>query len=159
MLYGLGVWESMSNMSDILNTSKLFSERLAGPMNAVREAWDLGPDEFRQKPLWGCYSLQLSPQIVQKEIENEAHVYLILINTPEEVVIAGEPTACQRVIQKLARPVHPIPVTDAVSYTHLRAHETLMNLVCRLLLEKIDIVVSVVRFCVCFMEFISGVVS
>ena len=24
-----------------------------------------------------------------------------------------------------------------VSYTHLRAHETLMNLVCRLLLEKI----------------------
>ena len=26
--------------------------------------------------------------------------------------------------------------TNAVSYTHLRAHETLMNLVCRLLLEK-----------------------
>ena len=25
---------------------------------------------------------------------------------------------------------------DTVSYTHLRAHETLMNLVCRLLLEK-----------------------
>ena len=27
----------------------------------------------------------------------------------------------------------------AVSYTHLRAHETLMNLVCRLLLEKKNI--------------------
>ena len=27
-------------------------------------------------------------------------------------------------------------VLDPVSYTHLRAHETLMNLVCRLLLEK-----------------------
>ena len=26
--------------------------------------------------------------------------------------------------------------TNTVSYTHLRAHETLMNLVCRLLLEK-----------------------
>ena len=26
--------------------------------------------------------------------------------------------------------------TTSVSYTHLRAHETLMNLVCRLLLEK-----------------------
>ena len=25
---------------------------------------------------------------------------------------------------------------ESVSYTHLRAHETLMNLVCRLLLEK-----------------------
>ena len=27
-------------------------------------------------------------------------------------------------------------VTEAVSYTHLRAHETVLDLVCRLLLEK-----------------------
>ena len=31
--------------------------------------------------------------------------------------------------------VHGVPLT-AVSYTHLRAHETGRNLVCRLLLEK-----------------------
>ena len=31
--------------------------------------------------------------------------------------------------------IHTIS-SDPVSYTHLRAHETLMNLVCRLLLEK-----------------------
>ena len=30
--------------------------------------------------------------------------------------------------------VDPLPV--AVSYTHLRAHETVLDLVCRLLLEK-----------------------
>src|SRR5665809_141344 len=30
----------------------------------------------------------------------------------------------------------PLQRTDAVSYTHLRAHETKANLVCRLLLEK-----------------------
>mgnify|MGYP003381562313 CR=1 FL=1 len=30
---------------------------------------------------------------------------------------------------------HPLPVV-AVSYTHLRAHETVLDLVCRLLLEK-----------------------
>ena len=28
------------------------------------------------------------------------------------------------------------PAADAVSYTHLRAHETVLDLVCRLLLEK-----------------------
>ena len=28
------------------------------------------------------------------------------------------------------------PVFNAVSYTHLRAHETVLDLVCRLLLEK-----------------------
>ena len=32
--------------------------------------------------------------------------------------------------------VESAPSAIAVSYTHLRAHETLMNLVCRLLLEK-----------------------
>ena len=35
--------------------------------------------------------------------------------------------------------VYPNPVSDvvnAVSYTHLRAHETVLDLVCRLLLEK-----------------------
>ena len=29
-----------------------------------------------------------------------------------------------------------IPGIDSVSYTHLRAHETVLDLVCRLLLEK-----------------------
>ena len=114
MLYGLGVWESMANMSDILNTSKLFSERLAGPMNAVREAWKLGENEFLNEALWGCYTLRIPPVEIQKLVDTEPHVYLILINTPEEVVIAGEPTACERVIKKLKRPVHPIPVTDVV---------------------------------------------
>ena len=39
--------------------------------------------------------------------------------------------------------LHPTDITDpyggairAVSYTHLRAHETVLDLVCRLLLEK-----------------------
>src|SRR5450759_5423280 len=30
----------------------------------------------------------------------------------------------------------PVPVAEPVSYTHLRAHETRHDLVCRLLLEK-----------------------
>ena len=33
-------------------------------------------------------------------------------------------------------PLHNLLRTGAVSYTHLRAHETVLDLVCRLLLEK-----------------------
>ena len=29
-----------------------------------------------------------------------------------------------------------LDISDSVSYTHLRAHETVLDLVCRLLLEK-----------------------
>ena len=32
--------------------------------------------------------------------------------------------------------MHAVSVGEAVSYTHLRAHETVLDLVCRLLLEK-----------------------
>ena len=43
-------------------------------------------------------------------------------------------------IMKRLPSVHEIGVNfanvDAVSYTHLRAHETVLDLVCRLLLEK-----------------------
>ena len=33
-----------------------------------------------------------------------------------------------------------VDALDAVSYTHLRAHETVLDLVCRLLLEKKNII-------------------
>ena len=32
--------------------------------------------------------------------------------------------------------MYPEATVDSVSYTHLRAHETVLDLVCRLLLEK-----------------------
>ena len=32
--------------------------------------------------------------------------------------------------------IEPVVIAIAVSYTHLRAHETVLDLVCRLLLEK-----------------------
>ncbi len=114
MLYGLGVWESMCNMSHVLNTSSLFKERLAGPMNAVREAWELKPDAFQKETLWGSYTVKLPAVEVQAAVDKEPHAYLILINTPREVVIAGEPTACMRVCEMLGEQPTPIPVTDVV---------------------------------------------
>ena len=38
--------------------------------------------------------------------------------------------------EKITKAIYSKTEHDAVSYTHLRAHETGRNLVCRLLLEK-----------------------
>ena len=48
------------------------------------------------------------------------------------------PAADQRVdqVELVRRRVLELIHQDAVSYTHLRAHETVLDLVCRLLLEK-----------------------
>ena len=43
------------------------------------------------------------------------------------IIVAGE---------NITRTNHFYDVINPVSYTHLRAHETVLDLVCRLLLEK-----------------------
>src|SRR5660398_302626 len=50
------------------------------------------------------------------------------------VLAAGEGTRLRPFT--LTQPKAMVPVANPVSYTHLRAHETKANLVCRLLLEK-----------------------
>ena len=46
----------------------------------------------------------------------------------------GAPSS--RALDKLFAAIDAEPVRKPVSYTHLRAHETVLDLVCRLLLEK-----------------------
>ena len=49
--------------------------------------------------------------------------------------ISRMPKMCA-IPQLVSAPLNPIPTVEPVSYTHLRAHETREDLVCRLLLEK-----------------------
>ena len=46
------------------------------------------------------------------------------------------PDVQQAGAQRRAQPLVQAHAEEAVSYTHLRAHETVLDLVCRLLLEK-----------------------
>ena len=41
-----------------------------------------------------------------------------------------------KLIEEMQKKEHKTGIVIAVSYTHLRAHETVLDLVCRLLLEK-----------------------
>ena len=54
-------------------------------------------------------------------------------NRPLHVLVVGNPT---RIAQLDAIKKGMQRLGDPVSYTHLRAHETVLDLVCRLLLEK-----------------------
>src|SRR5665213_626021 len=67
------------------------------------------------------------------ETEHAKHQSLITI------VTTGTPMVIEQIKNQLDRlvPIHRVvDMTVPVSYTHLRAHETGRNLVCRLLLEK-----------------------
>ncbi|MGB3655276.1 MAG: type I polyketide synthase, partial [Rivularia sp. (in: cyanobacteria)] len=102
MMSAIGVWDKFGQMSNALNSSTLFGDRLSGAKNCVREFWKLpSVERSPDNNFWCNYVLIATPSQVRESIAGENRVYLTQINTPEEVVIAGEPFSCERVIEKL----------------------------------------------------------
>jgi PfaB family protein len=99
MMYAQGIWGDIDRSSDVLNTSPLFKTRLAGTKEAVREYWQL-PNE-QQEELWRTYVVMANSELVKEKLQGENRVYLTQISTPKEVVIAGDPQSCERVIASL----------------------------------------------------------
>ena len=105
MMYAQGVWTNFNSGSHAFNTSPLFKGRVSGVKNTVREYWDLPTIQTNptaeDEDFWGTYILIASASEVNRCLQQENRVYLTQINTPQEVIVAGEPQACQRVMKKL----------------------------------------------------------
>jgi PfaB family protein len=100
MLWSLGVWVNGDQASVGMHTSPLFTQRLFGRKDVVREIWGLPSegDDF-----WAAYFISAPVEEVRERIRAEQRVYLTHINTPNEVMIAGDPAACKRVVEALGR--------------------------------------------------------
>lgn len=122
MMVAQGVWSNFYEGSNSFNSSALFGDRLSGPKNAVREYWGLPPaSDTSDNNFWCNYVLMASPSQVRECLKNEPRVYLTQINTPEEVLIAGEPAACQRVIQTLGCNAFPAPFDHVIHCETMRS--------------------------------------
>ncbi len=130
MMVAQGVWSNFYAGSNSFNSSALFGDRLSGPKNAVREYWGLPPSsDSSDNNFWCNYVLMASPSQVRECLKNETRVYLTQINTPEEVLIAGEPAACQRVIQSLGCNAFPAPFDHVIHCETMRSeHGELVKL-------------------------------
>ncbi len=104
MMFSMGVWAEGNQASLRLKNSPLFQTRLAGPQNAVREYWGMpvAHDGHQMTgELWSNFLLMAPAEKVIETIRSEPHVFLTHINTPRQVVIAGKPEECKRVIEQL----------------------------------------------------------
>ncbi|MHC0064381.1 PfaB family protein [Nostoc sp. UIC 10890] len=122
MMLAQGVWTEFLDNSKSFNSSPLFKTRLSGSKNAVREYWGLpqGEDD-KSGDFWRNYILICPVSRVQEAIQDEDRVYLLLINTPEEVVIAGEIEACKRVIANLNCDAFLAPFTHVIHCEAMRS--------------------------------------
>src|SRR5207247_4664262 len=78
--------------------SPLFTTRLVGPKDAVREHWRLGPG---QPVGWESRVLLARPDAIEAAMVGLERVYLTIVNAPEEVVIAGDPAACSELARRV----------------------------------------------------------
>ncbi|MGM3307904.1 PfaB family protein [Anabaena sp. WFMT] len=124
MMVAQGVWSNFYEVSNTFNSSALFGDRLSGPKNAVREHWGLPKySATSDNNFWSNYVLMATPAQVRECLKNETRVYLTQINTSEEVLIAGEPAACERVIKTLGCNAFPAPF-DHVIHCQAMASES-----------------------------------
>ncbi|MBH8564533.1 type I polyketide synthase [Nostoc sp. CENA67] len=122
MMVAQGVWSNFYQGSSSFNSSALFGDRLSGPKNAVREYWGLPKTSATsENNLWSNYVLMANPSQVRECLKNEPRVYLTQINTDEEVLIAGEPAACQRVITALGCNAFPAPFDHVIHCEAMRS--------------------------------------
>ncbi len=119
MMYALKAWTRADEIAERLHCSPLFKTRLSGAKETVREFWNLpavgleqeAPQQEapEQEDFWGTYVLLSDPATVKTALERESRVYLTHINTPTEVVIAGDNQTCQRIIRELSCDYFPAP--------------------------------------------------
>ncbi|MBD2242860.1 PfaB family protein [Nostoc sp. FACHB-888] len=119
MMVAQGVWSDFEGGSNTLNSSPLFGDKLSGPKNAVREYWGL--TDSPNNNFWNTYVLMATPSQVRECLKHENHVYLTQINTPEEVLIAGEDAACKRVITTLGCNSFPAPFDHVIHCEAMRS--------------------------------------
>lgn len=122
MIAAQGVWQNFDEGIKKFHSSPLFGSRVSGQKNALREYWGLpSAQELDDKLIWSTFVLMAPPEQVSKAIQNESRVYLTQISTPEEVVIAGEPTACQRVIRALGCNAFSAPFNHLIHCEPMRS--------------------------------------
>ncbi|MFN6529234.1 PfaB family protein [Nostoc sp. ChiSLP03a] len=119
MMVAQGVWSDFEGGSNTLNSSPLFGDKLSGPKNAVREYWGL--TDSPNNNFWNTYVLMATPSQVRECLKHENRVYLTQINTPEEVLIAGDDAACKRVIQTLGCNSFPAPFDHVIHCEAMRS--------------------------------------
>jgi PfaB family protein len=139
MMYAQGVWQDFYQGSQALHTSPLFHTRISGSMEAIRDYWGISQSDS-QPELWRNYILIASVEEVSQCLQQEKQVYLTQINAAKEVIIGGDPQACQRVIAALGCDAIRAPFNYAIHCPVINSeYNTLANLNCWPVHPKPDI--------------------
>ncbi|MGW3119883.1 beta-ketoacyl synthase N-terminal-like domain-containing protein [Streptomyces sp. NPDC001107] len=121
MLFATGGWIKEARATTKIDASPLFVDRLRGPKKTVRELWGIA-DEVPDQQVWATHVLLAPAESVRAAVQRHDRVFITHVNTPTEVVVAGDPAQCRDLIDDLgcqsarspANHVMHCPVVDGV---------------------------------------------
>ena len=98
-LFATGAWRDLDAMIRASWESPVFTTEIVGEFAAARRAWrKLGSDGT-----WKAWSLAAPVDIVREALRGEPLAHLTIVNAPDDCVIGGESSACERVVGKVGR--------------------------------------------------------
>jgi PfaB family protein len=92
VLYAFGVWNDMDAMRREIDDTGMLTREIAVEFDAVARAWNVDRAD------WAVWNVLAPVDDVRAAIADEQRVHLMLINTEQDVVIAGEAAACGRIV-------------------------------------------------------------
>ncbi|MFT6393077.1 MAG: 3-hydroxymyristoyl/3-hydroxydecanoyl-(acyl carrier protein) dehydratase, partial [Ilumatobacter sp.] len=93
VLYAFGVWSDMDAMRREIDGTKMLTSEIAVEFDAVARAWNVESAD------WSVWNVLAPVNEVRAAIADEPRVHLMLINTERDVVIAGDSSACERIVE------------------------------------------------------------
>ena len=100
-MFAFGAWQNMDSLLEDIDGSQLYKSALAEDFTAVRRAWNLAQNE----PVdWVSYRVLAPVDEVRQAVKVEEFVYLTIIQSQRDAVIAGKQSSCDNLLAKLGNP-------------------------------------------------------
>ncbi|MBV8559117.1 MAG: acyltransferase domain-containing protein, partial [Planctomycetaceae bacterium] len=110
-LFALRAWTGRDEILRRMAASPLFRTELAGPCEAARRAWGLAEGE----PVdWLAGIVPCPAAQVRAALAGRSRVYLLIVNTPGEVVVGGRRDEVRRLVRDVGGRFLPLPLVSTV---------------------------------------------
>lgn len=97
-LFALGAWDDLDGFLAELHECGLYQRLLGGSREAVR-TWRAKRGVTGDQ--WATWLVRASEKEALAALDGEPAAHMLIIHSPEEVVLGGEPAACRRAIERI----------------------------------------------------------
>ena len=98
MWYALGVWNANEG-TKVFRKSPIFKNKFSGDLEVLSEAWNISTAEAKAR--WQSWILLTDKETVASAIGNTEKLYITFVNSPKELIISGDKTNCEALIEQL----------------------------------------------------------